>query len=71
MLATKCSATPEQCPLHALQFSAGSIPDLFRIVRSQPLEFPESPAISPQLQDLLTRMLAKARLVGLYISTPD
>lgn len=45
--------------ISTLQFSAGSIPELFRIVRSQPLEFPASPAVSPQLQDLLTRMLAK------------
>jgi hypothetical protein len=45
----------QQLYISILQFSAGSIPELFRIVRSQPLEFP----VSPQLQDLLTRMLAK------------
>ena len=31
-------------------------------MRAQPLEFPASPAVSPQLQDLLTRMLAKVCL---------
>ena len=40
--------------------SSGSTPKLLlQVVQHEPLRFPESPAVSPELKDLLQRMLCK------------
>lgn len=57
---TQPARQPTSALFHvALQFSASSIHELFRIVLSKPLDFPAAPSVSPQLKDLLTQMLHK------------
>ena len=43
----------------------GSVDDLagLQVVQHEPLRFPESPAVSPELKDLLQRMLCKVLTV--------
>lgn len=43
-----------------IPFNAPNVFKLFQVVQHEPLRFPESPAVSNDLKDLLLRMLCKA-----------
>ena len=43
-----------------IPFNAPNVFKLFQVVQNEPLRFPDRPAVTPLLQDLLLRMLHKA-----------
>ena len=42
-----------------IPFSAPTVYQLFQVVQTEPLKFPEEPAVSDDLKDLLYQMLIK------------
>ena len=44
-----------------IPFSAPTVYQLFQVVQTEPLRFPEEPLVSDDLKDLLSQMLTKVR----------
>lgn len=44
-----------------IPFSAPTVYQLFQVVQTEPLRFPEDPLVSDDLKDLLSQMLAKVK----------
>ncbi len=47
-----------------IPFSAPTVYQLFQVVQTEPLRFPEEPLVSDDLKDLLTQMLIKVGAAG-------
>ena len=48
-----------------IPFSAPTVYQLFQVVQTEPLKFPEEPAVSDDLKDLLYQMLIKVTFTRL------
>ena len=44
-----------------IPFSAPTVYQLFQVVQTEPLRFPEDPLVSDDLKDLLSQMLTKVK----------
>ena len=53
-----------------IPFSAPTVYQLFQVVQTEPLRFPEEPLVSDDLKDLLTQMLIKVTALRLYLQKP-
>ncbi len=54
-----------------IPFSAPTVYQLFQVVQTEPLRFPDEPQVSEDLKDLLSRMLHKVRFLDPCISLPQ
>ena len=50
-----------------IPFNAPNVFKLFQVVQHEPLRFPESPAVSSDLKDLLLKMLCKVRMLWVIL----
>lgn len=54
-----------------IPFSAPTVYQLFQVVQTEPLRFPDDPPVSEDLKDLLSKMLHKVGLCGSLPSPSD